>query len=666
MSDLLRPYQHQTGQAPAEHHYYRPPAHKKRKSGSAWFMIVKTVFFVFLIIVAGILTLVGINLKPLAAASTSLSGGKANLESALATAKTGDFETASKQAEQAAKQFSEGSNELAAIKLGPLARFAGLGDYRSDAGHLARAGQHLAEAMTQSTGYAYSLEDIIGNSSSTGFSKLPITEKRRILSAIYNADGTLDAVQVSLDESLKELEQAKSFETFSPIRSRVDELKMQIVEGKQALAGASPLTRLLPPLLGYPDQATYLFILQNSDELRATGGFIGTYGIVQAKDGDFTRFETHDIYHLDMPVKDKVKVEPPEPLKKYLNKQWYLRDANWYPDWPTSAEKILWFYGLENNAQAKPDPIKEFDGVIAITPELITELMRLTGPIVVEGQTYTPENFVDLLQYRVEQGYVKLGESSWQRKEVVAEIAKQVKEKLVDLPLSRWNELIRVVGDNMARKNLLLYARDPALQKLIRAQGWSGELRQDWGDYLMVVDSNMAALKTDAVMERQIDYRLEQETDGRLLATVTLNYFHRGGLDWKTSRYQSYTRIYVPQGSVLVRSSGGAAGSQTSGDENGRSYFGTYLTVPPRGTGQVLFQYRLPKLLSDNLNEYKNYGLLIQKQPGAGSSRLTVDASFHNRIQSYEPSNLSTTLKETNRFSTTGDLKIDRRFLIKF
>ena len=182
----------------------------------------------------------------------------------------------------------------------------------------------------------------------------------------------------------------------------------------------------------------------------------------------------------------------------------------------------------------------------------------------------------------------------------------------------------------------------------------------------MVVDSNMAALKTDAVMKRQIDYKVEQGKDGDVTATATLNYSHEGSLDWKTSRYQSFTRLYVPEGSRLLKTTGFAPNSEMTGNELGRTYFGGYVLVPPHQTAQIIIQYKLPRRIVDNMTKYKNYGLFIQKQPGTGQVGLSVDATFLNKIKSYEPVNLYSETPSDNRFTTTGDVKIDRNFLITF
>ncbi len=628
--------------------------------------ILWTIFGLGLAALALVLILVGFNLGHVASIYTNVNQGKSSLEQALNKAEASDFHAANQSADLAVNSFSKAAEDVKAIRLGPLAYIKVLSGYKTDAEHLVVAGKSLAEAMTEATAYAYDLGDIIKSNSTVTFSQLPSDERRRILASIYNADQTLNSVNKHLDESLVNLQGIKSFDWFGPLSVKLEELKDKVGDGQKTISEAQPLTRLLPPMLGYPDTARYLLILQNSDELRPTGGFIGTYGIIQTKDGDFERFETHDIYHLDMPVKDKISIAPPAPLKQYLGvDKWYMRDSNWAPDWPSAAQTITDFYKKENAAQVKPDPISEFDGVIAITPELIIDLMKFTGPVTIGTDTYTPENFVDLLQYKVERGFEQLGVSSWQRKEVVGEIAKVIKQRLVDMPLGRWPQMINIVSDNVARKNILLYSRNADLQNLIREQGWSGEVRHDWGDYLMVVDANMAALKTDAVIDRQISYRLE-ETENGLKAIATLRYSHNGSFDWKTTRYRSYTRIFVPQGSHLLKVSGYSQGAVATGDEFGKTWFGAFLSVEPGQIGEMVFEYELPKSMFDNMRQFHNYRLTIQKQPGKQVSLLNVDLGFKNEIKSYEPASFYTETADHKKLNARGDLKIDRSFLVKF
>jgi len=628
--------------------------------------ILWSIFIVGVVVLAIVLILVGLNLKHVAAIYSEVNTGKNNLEQALNKATAKDFVGANESAKTASEQITLASNEVSAIRLGPIVYIPLVKSYKDDAEHLVLAGISLAQAMTEATNYATGLGSIISANSQKTFTQLSGDERRNILAVIYEAPTTLTDLKTNLDDSLSNLQAIKSLAWFGPLSTRLEQLKDKISSGQRTIEQASPLTQLLPPLLGYPNEAKYLLILQNSDELRPTGGFIGTFGIIQTKDGDFLKFETHDIYHLDMPVKDKVSVTPPDPLKKYLGvDKWYMRDANWSPDWPTSAEKVLWFYKTENSVMPTPFSVSDFDGVIGITPELITDLMGLTGPIVIDKQTYTPQNFIDILQYKIEKGFVQEGTPSWQKKEVIGEIAKIMKQKLFDLPLGQWPTLIKLVSDNVNRKNILLYSKNTDLEKLILDQGWGGEVRHDWGDYLMVVDANMAALKTDAVIDRQIDYQLKED-NGVLKATLNLRYSHSGHYDWRTSDYRTYTRVYVPAGSHLIKATGFTEDQVTTGEEDGKTYFGAFLSVKPGQIGQLSFEYELPDSIIKNMHTYNNYRLTIQKQPGKEVNKLDVDLSFKNAIKSYSPASFYSGSPDKKSLDSQGDLKIDRSFLVNF
>jgi len=175
----------------------------------------------------------------------------------------------------------------------------------------------------------------------------------------------------------------------------------------------------------------------------------------------------------------------------------------------------------------------------------------------------------------------------------------------------------------------------------------------------------LAALKTDAVMERQIEYHV-QETGNALHATLTLRYSHNGHYDWKTSRYQTYTRVYVPAGSQLIKATGQSQGGIDTGEEFGKQWFGGYLTVNPGQIKELVFEYELPASIRENMATYKNYRLTIQKQPGKQIRALSVDLGFANEIKSYSPRDFYTESSDHKHLHAQGDLKIDRSFLINF
>ncbi|MEA3304178.1 MAG: DUF4012 domain-containing protein [Patescibacteria group bacterium] len=96
-------------------------------------------------------------------------------------------------------------------------------------------------------------------------------------------------------------------------------------------------------LLGEKDLQRYLFVFQNSAEIRPTGGFIGSLMLLDFLDGVYTQTPI-DVYKLDGQLTEKIPI--PYGLQK-VAENFYLRDSNYWPDFPQSAEQISWFLEKE-------------------------------------------------------------------------------------------------------------------------------------------------------------------------------------------------------------------------------------------------------------------------------------------------------------------------------
>lgn len=524
----------------------------------------------------------------------------------------------------------------------------------------------LSGIIGQGVKLGANFENLMEGNKKISFSKFSISEKRKILKFIGDSSAAFEKIEHDLEAAEINLNNLKYVGILKQYGGQIDNLKIKIKDSKVILSKALPMLKVFPALFGYPSSKNYLIMLQNSNELRPTGGFLGTFSILNMDSGEISECATHDVYHLDMPVADALDIAPPEPLKKYLGiDKWFMRDANWSPDWPQSADKIEWFYKKESALLAKKGKMNKinfnenFDAVAAITPKLITDLLTITGPVKVEGVEYNEDNFVDLLEYRVEKEYVNLGIRSWDRKEVISEIYKQIKIKLFDLPFARIKDVINVFDKNIAEKNILIKVKDKKLQEILNGEGLSGGVELTKGDYLMVVDANMAALKTDAAMERQITYKLEQ--DGKnFIAKLRVDYDNNGKFDWRTTRYRSYTRVYVPKKSKLIKSSGSYDGKIESYEELGKTCFASFISIEPGHSGSLYFEYILPP---DFLN-YNGYELYVQKQPGNETKELSVYVNLDKKIRLYEPENAEFSDGRTS-IAWSTDLTVDRKFKVE-
>jgi len=602
------------------------------------------------------------------------SAGRNDLVNSVNLIKDKNFFQASVASGEAEKNFTLATAHLRSAKDNFLiSRFSFLENQLSSFEYLTQTAGILAKAVYQASTVGKELDNLLGQRFDLNFSKFSTEEKRKILKLIYESGPELAGLKANLDLAYFSLDQVRFKGIFRFLENKINKIKVELKEGRVLLERVVAMTEILPFWAGYPGKTSFLVLLQNNDELRPTGGFLGTYGILEIKDGDISRFDTHDIYHMDMPVKDKMNITPPEPLKKYLEvDKWFMRDANWSPDWPTAASQIEWFYKKEDSILPPANQINnfsgEFSGIVAITPKFVTDLLAIAGPVFVSGEEYNKDNFQRLLQYKVEADYIQLGIPSWQRKEVIGELVKELKIKLFDLPFSSWRQILARFEENILEKDILIYLKDELAQKLVKDLGGAGEVKEIDGDYLMAVDANLAALKTDAVINRNISYELEQRAGG-LLAKLKISYAHNGGFDWRTTRYRTYTRVYIPAGAKLTRV------KINNEDKNvdevdiaskfNKTVFGAFVSIEPGKIGSLYFEYKLPVNL-EKLVENGNYSLYVQKQPGNNVENLAVDLKFKNKVKSYNPVGFSAERESDEGIRWETDLRTDKAFEVNF
>ena len=490
--------------------------------------------------------------------------------------------------------------------------------------------------------------------------------RRLILKKLHEAQPMLYGAKADLDLALINLRASRHGLVYALIRERVDQVQEKLILLDQLLDDALPILELFPRLAGYPEAKTYLFLLENNTELRPTGGFIGTYGLVTLKDGQIDKFWTDDSYNLDKQVKAKTRPDAPAVLQKYLGiKKWYFRDVNWSPDFKEAAKLALQFYQEESGSKEK------IDGVIAVTPEIMVELLKIIGPVKIETQTFTAEDFVDALEWQVEQGYLEQGIPKPQRKAIISILAKQLTDQLHQLPLEQWPLIIHTARTLLEEKQILIYTDDSDLQKFVDGQSWGGRMEGATGDYLTVIDANLASLKTDRVVKRAIDYGVQMVGDD-LVANLKIIYKNQAkSFDWRTSRYRTYTRVYVPLGSKLLEVRGAMVkekdsrpGEVEAYEEFGKTVFGAFIVIEPGKEGVLEFKYRLPKFIGQQV-EQNMYSLFFQKQAGIQVSDLTISLDLGKKIKAWSPWGLGVEARNS-QIKWQNPVRQDTEFKVQF
>lgn len=361
-------------------------------------------------------------------------------------------------------------------------------------------------------------------------------------------------------------------------------------------------------------EKNYLVLFQNDNELRPTGGFISAYGIAKFKNGIFSGIEVNDVFG---DIADHEYIEPPYPQKELLDGQFYqgytFRDSNWYPDFPQSVSELMRLYRLT-------DSETNFDGVIAVDLKNLQDLLEILGKVKVWDYEFTSGNVFELLEYSLHNIDYHNVEQVSERKNILGPLAKELIKKSIFSPL-KWREISDMVVRNLNEKQIQLHFFNTSLQNAIHAKGWSGTWPKPEGDFLAVVEANLAGMKSDRYINRNVDYRLEifenSQDNYTLTAKTTVTMEHFGDYNVPISgAYSGYLRVYAPKGAVLKSS------NPTTQTENLSDYtvFGTIIKLNPGERKTFEFNYEIPSSIFKN----DRYHIDIPKQAGTDADNYSV------------------------------------------
>jgi hypothetical protein len=620
---------------------------------------------IILSILLVIFVLIGyLSSRPVVAAYYAALSGKKNLETAQKNIEAQNFSAAAlaiKQAENDFKLAQDDLNKISWIRFIPY-----IGRQYKAADHLLSAGILISKSLASVSETVIEVVEPIKDGE-VSFNELNTEQKREILKNLHQSTPSFQLALSNVSLAEVEIEKVPKNHLVKQIKEAIDIISEQLPTLKDILEGAILATRHLPELAGYPQEQYYLFLFQNNAELRPGGGFIGSYGIIKIKDGELAEIKIDDTYNLD--DKSGIKVEMPWQIQVLLSPgipSWYFRDSAWTPDYPTNAEKAEWFYHEEGGKES-------FNGVVAITPTFIEYLMEITGPVRIaeHPKEFNSNNVTDLIQYHVERRFVEIGLPEEFRKNIIGELANILLAKLFSLPREKWDDLFKVLEKSINEKHFLLYFHNSEIEKFLEERKWAGKVEETPkdGDYLMIVDSNMASRKTDAFMERVWDYKVDFTNDAPKVK-LDLNYKNTAlGFSWRTTRYRSWTRVYAPLGSRLLNVLGNEKELRYYNDLNtnyevteelGKNAFGTFLIIEPGERKTITLEYELPGKSSNYLKN--GYNFLAQKQIGTIKPQLKISTQFPQNTFIVSVEGEGEINIEEGKTEINSDLMADRLF----
>ena len=464
------------------------------------------------------------------------------------------------------------------------------------------------------------------------------------LATLRDRTGEIDDVIARLGESertLRALIADGSLPSGSSGLPGIVDYVAEVRAGLQLVNGIAPVAN---ELLGHGDARKYLMLGQSADELRGAGGFVSGIWTMTVQDGALDGVTYYDVVRVD--DWDRLVLYPAAPpgLEEHMNAWvWLLRDVSWDPDFRATAQSASAMFKIGQN--------QDVDGVLAINQWALLGLVQAVGGITPPegGDPITANNLITVLER---------GTDLYGRAYMDLVLQGLIEEFASQSSLSGLIRLASAVLGALESRDLVFYFEDTNAQKAVETLGWAGVVEPFSGDYLYVVDSNIGWSKVDRNIEREISYLVDLSRDGRPRATLNVDYTNHSGPDsppcepqWLNrgtdysqlinACYWDFVRVYMSEGSRLLNQSelplpelsvSVEIGKGMPGQETGavsamhdKAVFSGLVVVPAGSSRSVSLVYDLPEYVTHDDGSSIDYELLLQKQPGVRSRKVSID-----------------------------------------
>ncbi|MFH1602217.1 MAG: DUF4012 domain-containing protein [Candidatus Shapirobacteria bacterium] len=414
-------------------------------------------------------------------------------------------------------------------------------------------------------------------------------------------------------------------------RSNLIDWQEKIAKAQEILAKSEKMLVGFDWWLGQKEPRRILIVFQNNMELRPTGGFIGSLAILEVSNGKISQFKVEDVYTVDGQLAGHV--EPPLVLKNILGESgWYLRDSNWSPDFPTSAEKISWFYQKETGASV--------DAVISLNLDSARKILSQIGEVYLAdyNEKINADNLFAKAEFYSETNFFP---GSTQKASFLSALAGQILAVTQNTPDQVAYPLAQAVLDSLEEKEILISTTDPEINQALQANNWDGRIKSvtlgkqsSFSDYLFLVEANLGVNKANYFLRRSLNLLIDPSQE-KINHVLQINYENTSqSTSWPGGEYKNYLRLFLPLGTSIDRviiydPLKGKEDSQKiivrdeldQEREKEKLVLGFLVEVPINSRRVVEVEY------SQKINlpqDGWHYLLYLQKQSGMGNSPLKV------------------------------------------
>lgn len=286
-----------------------------------------------------------------------------------------------------------------------------------------------------------------------------------------------------------------------------------------------------------------LILIQDSSELRPTGGFLTEAIILGFNNATLVDKQVFHVSDLDSRVYGYK--EPSQDIKDLLGEdKLFLHDSNWQADFTASSQEIKWF--VEQATGFK------IDMIVAINSKTISEMIAMLGDLKLENELVV--NSKDYLSKQEEFAVSDYKSNSNQK--ITWQLTNSLLDNLLNLSQVQLAAFNEILIDQLNQRELLFQSNDQSLQQVIEANSWGGtkaklicpaEFKQEncLLDFIFQVESNVGINKINSHVKETVEHSLGiSKKFVRHKRKITFENLAKND-SWPLGFYRNYLRFYL-------------------------------------------------------------------------------------------------------------------------
>jgi len=455
--------------------------------------------------------------------------------------------------------------------------------------------------------------------------------------------------KMTLAKSLIESVNTRDFPKY--LQNSILRYKELITQVNDMVIPLEKVSQFLPDLLGVDERKRYVILLQNDGEIRGTGGWISSYGVVAIEGGQIRELFVDDIYNAEgtLKVKGYTYRAPVSMIRALGDTPYTFSLVNWDLNLDTvmiNTEQFIYDLGKGN----------DIDGIITIDTVFLQKLLDKWGGIEVPGESeiITSAN----LYSKIFEMHAEFTPGSTRKATFLANLANESVTKLLSSNFAEYKSLSDVIIESLEEKHLQATFKNTLAKAYFDENNWDGNMDVKYLSAPINIDWNWGGNKANLYIKKNhtldINIKDEKTIDYKYLIAIqndsSINTYPQG-------EYVNYVRIFLPVNATLMGITGIKDNKYDIYNEGGYKIVGGWFNIPIKENRTLEITYRISNENNDSsfpiLKSDTHYTMNIDifKQPGSRKDAYNLNITY--------PSNWD--LEKSNNLSSIG-YQLSKRF----